>query len=272
MKSRTQPLLVLALVVALAGGYGTNAASQQKPEGVPTQELLRVLGQGHLNPLRPTRGREEQGEPLGAPAGVADRSNSYRFGRENSPGRPVTWSPCRPIHYVARLDNAPPGSKELLADVVGQLSRATGLVFIDDGPTKEKPSQNRPAYLPALYGDRWAPVLIAWATHAEVPHLAGRSAGIASPHFEVAGGELTYVSGFVYLDAPVIADLRKNPKKAYFHKVALLHELAHIVGLGHVDDPRQVMAPRGRTDLDRYQAGDLTGLARLGRGPCRPGV
>ncbi|MCI2237948.1 hypothetical protein MO973_37820 [Paenibacillus sp. TRM 82003] len=46
-----------------------------------------------------------------------------------------------------------------------------------------------------------------------------------------------------------------------------LHELAHTVGLGHVEDAEQLMNPE-LTEVAGFAAGDLTGLAALGTGPC----
>ena len=60
----------------------------------------------------------------------------------------------------------------------------------------------------------------------------------------------------------------------------LLHEIAHLLGLGHVDDPAQLLHPTLRQIsttpprfLQAYQAGDLEGLRRVGAGradghPC----
>ena len=76
----------------------------------------------------------------------------------------MPYDPCRPIHYVVRPDGAPPGGAELIRTAVAQVSGATGLQFVDDGPTQEAPSTDREAYQPELYGRRWAPVLIAWST------------------------------------------------------------------------------------------------------------
>ena len=49
-------------------------------------------------------------------------------------------------------------------------------------------------------------------------------------------------------------------------RVALyLHEIGHVVGLGHVDDPTQVMYPTlEESDGDGYAAGDRAGLRALG--------
>ena len=59
------------------------------------------------------------------------------------------------------------------------MSEVTGLEFIGDGTTDE-PVDARPPDLPAdRYGDRWAPVLIAWETEAQNPDLAGDTVGEA---------------------------------------------------------------------------------------------
>ena len=48
----------------------------------------------------------------------------------------------------------------------------------------------------------------------------------------------------------------------------LLHELGHLVGLGHVADPYQVMYDTNAYPLPSYRSGDLRGLAKLGLGRC----
>jgi hypothetical protein len=49
----------------------------------------------------------------------------------------------------------------------------------------------------------------------------------------------------------------------------VLHELGHLVGLAHVNDPQQLMYSRGSTS-NGLGPGDLAGLARLGEGACAP--
>lgn len=53
-------------------------------------------------------------------------------------------------------------------------------------------------------------------------------------------------------------------------RAIVLHELGHLVGLGHVTDATQLMYPEGQPGVTDFGAGDLAGLAALGRGTCRP--
>ncbi|MCW2749121.1 MAG: hypothetical protein JWR83_231 [Aeromicrobium sp.] len=49
----------------------------------------------------------------------------------------------------------------------------------------------------------------------------------------------------------------------------LAHELGHVIGLDHVNDPTEIMNPSLQPNKDaEYASGDLAGLQRLG-GPCQ---
>ncbi|MDQ2883991.1 MAG: hypothetical protein M3Y48_23270 [Actinomycetota bacterium] len=97
-------------------------------------------------------------------------------------GRPVTYDRCRPIHYVVNPAGMPPGGTVVIRDAVGAISTAIRLKFIEDGLTQEPPNlRNRPSFQPHRYGQRWAPVLIAWADQAELPISGGDIAGIGGP-------------------------------------------------------------------------------------------
>ena len=222
--------------------------------------------------LAPPSGFEESPSPLSAPPSTTLLSTgNHAFAAMQPDGAgPVAWSPCRPIHFVVREQGGPANGAELIATAVARISAASGLQFVDDGFTQEAPSNDRDAYDPELYGKRWAPVLIAWSTPEETPSLAGDTVGIGGSAPVTRAGLSVYVTGSVTLDAPAMAELLGSPNGANAAFGVLTHELGHVVGLDHVDDPTQLMNPRASAAVSTLQAGDLAGLAELGTGACAP--
>jgi hypothetical protein len=216
----------------------------------------------------PLPGREEADAPLGTPPVVRPPSSSYKFLAVKEDGTPVAYSPCRPIHYVVNSTRAPASWQPLVEEAIRQASLATGLQFIYDGPTSELPSTNREGYQPDVYGDRWAPVLIAWSTPEEVPRLTGQTVGLGgSSSIGLSNGYKAYVTGSVALDTPQFAGIMDSPRGREIGVAVIMHELGHLLGLDHIDDPRQLMYDQASW-VRQYAAGDRTGLAELGRGPC----
>lgn len=208
-------------------------------------------------------------EPLGQAAAAPAGEGGYGFLHELGDGRPVTFDPCRPVSYVVRPDGQPPSGPAILDASFAELSRATGLVFVNEGTTDEAPTEDRHLSPHWSFDDR-APVLIAWSTAAESPTLAGDVAGMAGPVIVTSSGpdSAGYVSGQVVLDAEDLAHPPGDPAGEAAVRVVVLHELGHIVGLDHVDDPAQVMYGESNR-LSGYSDGDLRGLHALGSGRCR---
>ena len=183
---------------------------------------------------------------------------------------PVTYSPCRPIHYVVRQAGSPANGTALIDQAVARVSAATGVRFINDGPTNETITQDRAPYQPNRYGDRWAPVLLAWATSSEVPDFGIDILGKAgSQRLTRPGVRFTYVTGTVALNSTKMEELidRTGPNSA---RSVIAHELGHLVGLAHVDNANQSLFPRAQPTVTEFGSGDLAGLAHAGSGDCVP--
>lgn len=219
---------------------------------------------------RPTPSAADSDTPLGIAPEPPARPGRYAFMTLQDDGAtPVTYDPCRPIHIVVNDADAPWVAAQLLDDALTGITEATGLQFVVEGRTSEEPRIDRPEYQRGRYGDRWAPVLVAWTDPETVPDLAGEVAGLAgSTAVQVDGSTWVYVSGIVYLDAPDFVQILDEPHGWEQARAIVLHELGHLVGLAHVEDQRELMDHRGHRFTVDFGAGDLAGLARLGRGPC----
>jgi hypothetical protein len=248
-------LVAVAVIVQLPGSSGSQpmdtARSDTPPPGL--EEALTPLG-----------------SPPPAPPEPDGAVRAHEFLNTSLEGAPVTFSPCRPIHYVVRPDHAAPGGDAMIVSAFKRLSAATGLTVINDGPTDEPATLDRDPYQPDRYGNRWAPVLVAWATEQEVPDFGTDIVGRAGPiQFTLGDATTGYVSGVVLLDPKAITEIKAADGKAAARAI-ILHELGHLVGLDHTTRDDQLMYPNNLSEETDYAAGDLAGLARLGAGPCQP--
>jgi hypothetical protein len=203
-------------------------------------------------------------------AGVGGGSSTaYSFLASNPDGSPIRWNPCQPIHYVTNLAQAPANAAADIGGALARVTSATGILFVNDGSTNEVPVANRPTQQ-ARYGNGWAPVLIAWSTPNQSNLLPGGGVvgeGGATWISPGGGARSEFVTGVVVLDASASSSLAPGFGGGLTTGDLLLHEIGHVVGLGHTADPSQVMYPDiVSRPTSAYGAGDSSGLARLGAG------
>ena len=269
-------LVMVGIVVGVDALQGTPG-----PDPVPddASALVRVADPDELPPpmssgtVVPTPGFGEEPSRLRRAEPPAVPSDEYAFLETYGSGEPVGWSPCRPIHVVVNLDGAPPGFLAELFAVLGDITELTGLVFVYDGETTEEPDLSRESFQPERYGDRWAPVLVAWTDDDKVSDMEEDVVGLAMSESrgDLTTGVVSRVSGEVYLDT----ELRRYPDDPTGQEAwvsVLHHELGHLIGLDHVDATDQLMYPEDSGRLRSFQEGDRTGLYELGQGACAPGV
>ena len=203
--------------------------------------------------------------------GAPSEEGGFTVWERNDDGTPVRWDPCTPIEVVWSPVAAPPDAATDLEEALALLGEVSGLRLELAGTTDEQPSGARLPYQPEHYGERWAPVLVAWADPSQ-PGLPLRDTdrGVAIPVAVGAEGDRTYVTGQVILNGTRDDLLPGFGDRADAWGATLLHELLHVLGLGHVDDPTQLMHRYPGSGPVLLADGDLAGVAAVGAGlGCR---
>ncbi len=200
-----------------------------------------------------------------APGAAADAPGTpYAFLQtDRTTGEPVGWDPCRPVEYVVNPAGAPADWPDLLAAAVDRMERASGLDFRSLGETDDRDFEERDAT-----GFSPDPVLVGWADEDEVAALEGDVAGVGGAVSVGYGQGPRFRTGSLVLDTATVAEVADLAGGRDVQLAIVLHELGHVVGLGHVDDPGELMNAGGVTPRPRFGPGDLAGLEVLGEIPC----
>ena len=258
--SRAVAVLLIGTVLASCGGTSEDAAS--------TEDDVEIPAPGPDSPDCPVRNHlasERDGRTRGGVETPAD----YAFLEARQGGcQPVRFNPCEPIRYVVNAALAPPGAVDDLQEAIRRMEAATGLDFVDDGQTDEPASVRRPRSLPERYGNRWAPVLIVWDHGAKFRMEPTNPAGGRSFPMDSVS-----VSGVLIVNVDTIAQDhgRARPASGFGEGTTwgrvFMHELGHLVGLGHVARSNQIMFPElgVQEGAAEFQAGDLNGLRLIGK-------
>jgi hypothetical protein len=174
---------------------------------------------------------------------------------------PARWDPCTTIRWkVNYLGNRVTGELTRLKAAFAETSRATGITFVYAGRTSVAVGR----------ADTGADVVVWFATLRQGASMYGSHAsrtllGVGGHTDwqlgENAGAPLVPQRGEVALVASAISRLTARERTNLY-----LHELGHVMNLGHVIDATQVMNPSTSVrSPGRYGTGDRNGLAAVGR-------
>jgi hypothetical protein len=184
----------------------------------------------------------------GGPCGPAAYAvgAQYTFERCTDAGAPVGWTRCSKVTYSVDPASAPPGFAVDLDRALAQLQAATGLHLVPVAGSADIPI----SWDPSLYDP--------------VPGTTGE-AGVTYVHWVSGPPSLHLTSAEVRISSHLVSGTAARLGE----EAVLLHELGHAVGLGHYQGA-VVMNPLDQ-GFDRYQGGDVAGLAALYRpSSCRP--
>jgi hypothetical protein len=207
-----------------------------------------------------------------------EANHDFAFLRELPNGAPFRWDPCTPIHYEVNVQDAPGFAVRDVRAAIVRTSQASGFRFVFDGTTTRTVDQQiGRAFQTGSTEGRWLPVLIEWVPHSHFDFLVDTShaAAFGMPYAGDGSDFATYESGVVAVDAG--GDLSAGFGWRFSDGVVLMHELGHVLGLGHVAAGDEVMwSPEVAgsdgspdTGVTTWGPGDLHGLEILGRhGSC----
>jgi hypothetical protein len=178
------------------------------------------------------------------PRPLPNASTDFTMAVTHDDGRWARWDPCDPIIVLVDFSDAQLGARSVLGDVVTEVRSATGLdLRVVEGHVDATPVDRT--------------ITIHWAPDGAAAGLTGNVIGLAGFGYtpeQILWGQVTVRS-----DEP----LGRQPAGDDLLRFVLAHEIAHTLGLGHDDDPAQLMYPYANGH-DHFQDGDLAGLYLLG--------
>jgi len=189
-----------------------------------------------------------------------EEAGSYAFLLKSRNGDATGWDPCRPIRFVVNPDDAPDDWQNIVESAVSATAGASGFELAYAGTSQARPLDGADTI-------RGAPLLISWADAAEVPGLAGHTFAVAYTHPLVLERRSYFVSGVIAINEDASA-WTTGPREDPTAPLVLAHELGHILGLDHVDDPDELMN-RSYLGQDGFGPGDRRGLREIHDVPCR---
>ncbi len=251
------------------------AAGARVPTG-PATPLADPAPTSTFNPARPPRPAPNQNyaylfaQRAGMPPAPYSRGGTGYYG----------WDPCKPITFAVNASRATQSQIAALHLAVSQVETATGFDFIYVGEATG--SMNTNSVDPRTTTGVTAMAVIGFSDPYETPALSGNTFGIGGVGMGIDNqpqliqssiGQPAYIvrKGFAFAD---ITDVARDNNPALETRLivsVLTHEIAHIIGLSHVDDSSQLMYGN-LTSRQQFNTGDLNGLYNLGEPQCPSGA
>lgn len=171
------------------------------------------------------------------------------------------WDPCRVITWAFNPTGMPATGLAEFRHAFALLHAATGFRFRYVGTTNVVPMRDAED---GPYDPR-ALITVATAPPSLIRELLGSVIGLGGNLVGAIAGVPQVLKGSVVLDRNQLNAFRPGFGAGETQGALMLHELGHVMGLGHTDHPQQLMYPQLRDyRAARYGAGDLAGLRAQG--------
>lgn len=177
------------------------------------------------------------------------------------------WNPCETITWQVNPTDGYANGAVLLAEAFAEMSRASGLRYKYLGTTTLEAGQKR--------GKNAADILVDWKTPQQDRRLSDGTLGYATMLYGRAKTRQMEITR-----SDIVLDLTEslnpedfNEEPEFIAEVndhdwtdTIQHEIAHTIGLDHVDDETQLMTPSASfvEGGSMIGAGDLAGLRAMG--------
>lgn len=189
--------------------------------------------------------------PATQPAG--DQAFAFMAVRD---GVPVVWPACTPVRFAVSDSFVAAGLEPALWAAVAEIEAVSPYRFEQTGTL--------PVDASSSWRTSWehhgVPVLLSVVARDHSDMLGPRSAANGGGYGRRVDGHYQMVSGSVVVAAESVGRYVGVDGPTSM-RVLLLHELLHVIGLDHVDDPTSVMNGHLRDGADRLGPGDIAGLA-----------
>lgn len=200
--------------------------------------------------------------------GVNSEGFSFIFEGRDSETMP-RWNPCLTQDYAINRGEFSLGDDYLLEEAFTETFELSGLRFSYIGDTEDIHTKQSGEYETP---NGTAAVIVEYLDEQEY-RVAANEVGLASsiafagPVARGIVGETGYlVSGQIVINAQEISDLLEAGREEIVAN-AYLHEIGHLIGLGHVENPEALMYG-GNSYFSNLTEGDRLGFEWAGDGPC----
>lgn len=182
------------------------------------------------------------------PTRYSDGHYSFQGEQARFPGVPVGFNPCQGVPVYVNYDQAPGNALRVVQTSIKRINQASGLKL---------------HYVGAIHATMDHPVPGGITVSFRNAGYDGELGVSGQWRWTKIYGRYEYAA-----QSTVTFNLAEMAGRsdAYWQAVSD-HEFGHAVGLGHVNDPKELMFPVA-IKTGHYGHGDLTGLAVLGALPC----